>query len=241
MKDNLAVAYAMKKRAKKMADDGDVKGVHKPNKYPMGDAKGESEAGDNARWSMAHAYSGNSSAAGREMSKAKEKHKKILGEMQSMKKPELMAEGGMIGSHQSEGKPEVDGGDVCPSCNSPIPHESRGPKDSYPSMGLNQEGEHDEGEGDMNSVPPMIMKIMMGRAKGYSEGGKVANEGEDKLDDMADGEPNEFDDLVLDDDMEGHDEGSEEIGDEQESKDRADVIHRIMKSRSKKDKNPRPA
>lgn len=76
--------------------------------------------------------------------------------------------------------------------------------------------------------------------KRFSKGGQVANEEQVCADEM----PNEFDDLVLDDDLEFHDTGAnsgDELGDAQESSDRKDIVARIMASRKKKDKNPRPA
>lgn len=81
----------------------------------------------------------------------------------------------------------------------------------------------------------MIDRIMR---QCYSEGGRVANE----TPWTADFEPNEFDELVKDDDLEGHYPGSQEIGDEQEDMDRHDIVSRIMRSRAKRPgHNPRPA
>ncbi len=87
-----------------------------------------------------------------------------------------------------------------------------------------------EGDEDMD----MIGRIMKQR---FSKGGMVAND----TDMSTDAEPNEFDELVLDDDLEGSYPGSQEIGNEQEDQDRDDIISRIMRSRSKKDRMPRPA
>lgn len=89
----------------------------------------------------------------------------------------------------------------------------------------------------------MVGKIMESRKQMYSSGGQVAN---DVGVAEADKEPAEYDDLVLrDDDMEGADytgeNSGDELGDDQEDKDRKDIVSRIMKSRSKKDRNPRPA
>lgn len=83
----------------------------------------------------------------------------------------------------------------------------------------------------------MVDRIMKHR---YSKGGQVANE----TGMSADFEPNQFDDLVKDDDLEFSDTGKnsgDEIGNEQEDEDRHDIVKRIMKSRAKKDKMPRPA
>lgn len=222
---NLAIAYSMKK--KKMADGGEVKekdkgpildprgvqsladafnkpikkahggevkGVHKssmeidrPSKHskkPKIEKKwaGESKAGDLLG-------SDDIRAGGKE--RAIEQHHKVLGELKSMKKPDLrgMADGGEV--------PEMDDDDL-------------------------------------------VMRIMKKR---YSEGGMVANDtGEGQ---SADEMPNQFDDLVLRDDLEstyGDDDNSGDmLGNEQEDEDRKDIVSRIMKSQKKKDKNPRPA
>jgi hypothetical protein len=77
-----------------------------------------------------------------------------------------------------------------------------------------------------------------------SKGGMVANEGEDELSDMADGKPNEFDDLSMRDYLEFSDTGAsagDELGDAQEDEDRSDIVAKIMRQRSMKQRNPRPA
>lgn len=85
---------------------------------------------------------------------------------------------------------------------------------------------------------------MVGRAmKRYSKGGQVANDvGVAEADDM----PAEYDDLVLrDDDMESADytgaNSGDELGNAAEDEDRSDIVARVMRSRSKKDRMPRPA
>lgn len=80
---------------------------------------------------------------------------------------------------------------------------------------------------------------MVGRIM-KSRGGMIANESEP----VADFEENQFDDLVLRDSLEFSDTGAnsgDEIGDDQEDEDRKDIVRRIMRSRSKKDHNLRPA
>jgi hypothetical protein len=79
--------------------------------------------------------------------------------------------------------------------------------------------------------------------KMFSKGGQVAN---DVGVAEADKDPAEYDDLVLrDDDMEDADYTGENSGDELsspgEDERRKDIIYRIMKSRAKKDRMPRPA
>ena len=62
----------------------------------------------------------------------------------------------------------------------------------------------------------------------YSEGGKVANE----CNEYADEQPNEFDDLALDDDLTSSygedDNAGDGMGNMQEDKDRSDLVDRIM-------------
>lgn len=82
----------------------------------------------------------------------------------------------------------------------------------------------------------MVMRIMRKR---YSEGGVVSNEDAP----MADSMPAEFDDLELDDHLEGHDTAAgdgDDLGDAQEDEDQKDVVARIMRSRAKKDRLPNP-
>ncbi len=86
----------------------------------------------------------------------------------------------------------------------------------------------------------MIGEIMEKR-KMMSEGGRVSNDvgtGQE-----ADKLPNQFDDLVLRDDLEQHYTGAnsgDELGNEQEDEDRRDIVSMIMKSRKKKDRLPHP-
>lgn len=158
-------------------------------------------------------------------------HGKMMGEC--MEPHEHYEDGGPVmdpvkTKHFMEGfkKPMAEGGE--------IHHEEmmeydpvENPEEHKMNMEAEMEDEH------------MIDKIMKQR-KGYSKGGQVANdvgEGED-----ADMEPNQFDDLVKEDELEAHYPGSEEIGDEQEDMDRHDMISKIMKDRKmKKNHNPRPA
>lgn len=264
---SFAVAHAMKKKAKKMADGGSVPDPDPKNAAAMqkgamssgtpswdeikknvseglGMAEGgEAYKGDRLTGSKnARMYSAQSeqkgintprmpyprskesygessagySAKGGLNEQAKEQHKKTLHEMHSMKKPNLMAEGGDV-------------------------------RDEHDMEMLNQMGDEDEGAGDMDSIHPMIQKIMMGRMKGYSEGGKVANEESGESTDeptFAKESGNEFDDLALDDDLEEHYTGAnsgDEMGDEQENHDEHDIVMRVLKSRAKKDRMPRPA
>jgi hypothetical protein len=73
----------------------------------------------------------------------------------------------------------------------------------------------------------------------YSKGGMVANQGSAIKSHLAGGKLNEFDDLALRDTLEWtqKDYGDHE-GNEREDHDRADIVHRIMRSLRKKDKLP---
>lgn len=107
---------------------------------------------------------------------------------------------------------------------------------------------HEQASGYENDPPEqhyaeggIVDRVMK---KYLSEGGMVANGGEDDLDAMPDGRPNEFDDLALRDDLEFNYTGAnsgDELGDEQEDKDRSDIVSRVMRSRAKRDRMPRPA
>ena len=90
----------------------------------------------------------------------------------------------------------------------------------------------------------VVDRIMHKGMKHMSEGGRVANQehGEDD-NDLADFSPNEFDDLVLRDDLEQHYTGEnsgDEIGDEREYADRHDIVSRVMRSQRQKDRMPIP-
>ncbi len=101
-------------------------------------------------------------------------------------------------------------------------------------------GSYQDDEDDMD----MIDHIMKQRSHEYSEGGKVANQEHGPEDnDMADFSRNEFDDLVLDDDLDSSYSGAnsgDEIGDRQEDEDRDDMVGMIMKNRRMKDRMPIP-
>ena len=78
----------------------------------------------------------------------------------------------------------------------------------------------------------------------YSEGGRVANGGDDDWENLADFKPNEFDDLALRDGLESDNSGDADgdfLGDTREDEDRHDIVAQIMRSRSKRDRMPRPA
>lgn len=129
-----------------------------------------------------------------------------------MKKKAKMAEGGMP-CRMCEGG-------SCPK------HMSMGGEANY------QSEDRDE------DIVGRIMKARM-----MSKGGIAANadHGEDD-DELADFQPNQFDELAKDDDLEssytGKDSG-DEIGDRQEDEDRHDLVSRIMMARKMKDRMPK--
>ena len=78
----------------------------------------------------------------------------------------------------------------------------------------------------------------------YSEGGMVANGGEDDFEQLADSRPNNFDDLSLRDHLESTNSGAADgdfLGNEAEDEHRRDIVARIMRQRMMKQHNPRPA
>lgn len=213
-KQSLAIAYSMKRKAQHKAQGGPVK--PQPSQPPL-------PGSDQDR-------------------------KKIQDSFNNALGPKKMAEGGQIEDNYQSSCNE--------HCESPcMVHEQAEPMEhSLPPdpphsegryMSLNQHGASDEGEGDMDSIHPLIKRIMMGRAKGYSEGGKVANEDHGPKDSRLAGfDQNEFDDLSLRDDLSGGYTGEnsgDELGNSQEDSDRRDIVSRIMKSRAKKDRMPKPA
>jgi hypothetical protein len=267
LKQSLAIAYAMKRKAqKKKAMGGDAsmcehggpekcsvgcyaeggaidswtrredneKGVHRA--APTDQDKGRSTSG-------AALHPSFSISDEMDVDAAKMKHKKVLDEIRSMKKPDLMAEGGYIGSYKSnDSDPDLDGDDPSPMMEESIEH-----PDSHDSMisrdVVNQLGDEDEGFGDMDAIHPAVLRIMMGHEKGYSEGGQVANEetGESTTtpEKMAKWKDNEFDNLALRDDLEFDSTGTnagDSFGDAREDEDRNDIVSRIMRSRAKKDR-----
>lgn len=219
LKQSLAIAYAMKRKAQHKAEGGDAS---------MGDmhmCRGGGCEHPSHKMGMAEGgYASDAHAAA--MSKRERAIHAFKGGM-------LTKDG-----YQHE-EDEVDGGNAHPMAEEHVEHpESHDSMVSHDVM--NQEGEEDEGAGDGNEMDPVVMKIVMGRAKGYSKGGMVANEGSGESasepDDMAKWEDNEFDELGKSGGLDGHYSGSEKIGDEQEDHDRDDIVKRVMKSRSKRDR-----
>jgi hypothetical protein len=229
MKD-FATAHAMHKRMKKMAKGGEIKRKDSDEMAPYArreienpDEKGVHQIGyGNARHSPGESNVGNSLRSDPGFSKKshiglmqqngrREEHKRVLREGRSMKK----------------GYPDhfAEGGFVEDEMGEYDPME-------HPEPEMNEAA---EGE-DMD----MIHKLL---AKHFSKGGMVANDvGVAEADKL----PAEYDDLVLrDDDMSDADytgaNSGDEMGNKQMDSDEHDIIARIMKSRAKKDRMPRPA
>ncbi len=202
---SLAIAHAMKKRAKKMAYGGQVD--KKPDPQPSPEPKKKSEF---------YATLEDFARVGRKM---KGDHSD---EQATIPKDE-MAAGGMVKSAYAEHN---------------APPYRKSDKQKLAELQAAQMAEGGKVEDDM------VSRIMSKRANCYSEGGKVANGGEDELSHMADSAPNNFDDLALRDDLEFSYTGAnsgDEISNEQEDHDRQDIVARIMASRRKKDRMPHPA
>lgn len=175
-----------------------------------------------------------------------------------------MAEGGMLTDDNKQSSCTEHCESPCaihPQANLDMAHEGNDVKHNSMAMheddrNLGQHGEEEQGpdgmmmaEGGMmqdeSHEMDMVGRIMKQHQQHFSEGGKVANQDHGPMDSrLADFEQNEFDNLSLRDDLESSYTGAssgDELGDEQEDKDRSDIIARIMKSRAKKDRLPNPA
>lgn len=250
---SLAMKYAMKKRMArggKASDESFEKGVH----HPKREGYGRSEAGNLARSD--------------ENSGAKGEHYRVLGELRSMKSPlsdpKAYASGGEVacndhGLQMCEmchgGKMMADGGVAEPSdkmkqladsvknaFNSAVGSGSAAAAATpTPTSTPPSEKEQETADAMKKAFHYAHGDIVERAMKKYmSKGGMVANEEEI----IPDFEDNKFDDLGLRDDLEFSDTGAnsgDEHGDDQEDKDRRDIVSRIMKSRAKKDRMPRPA
>ncbi len=151
----------------------------------------------------------------------------------AFKKPGY-AEGGHVSACKNCGYAE--GGEVEKD------YEAMEEASGYDDFPEEHEKHNAKAEDDEQRARDLVEHIMEKRMGKYSEGGRVANDVGDGMD--VDEKENQFDDLVLRDDLEssytGEDSG-DEIGNEQEDEDRHDVVKQIMMSRKKKDKMPRPA
>ncbi len=245
---SMAIKYAMMKHGKKMAGGGmcehgssncnmchggeyakggEAQGV---NRGHMPEKPGESMAGTMTRAAHRASKWGEDKEANGYREDAKKEHRKTLSELRSMKKPHLYAEGGDVDELREGSDDRMIRQDSDDMEHAPMPKDYESHEAEYAAE--NQEFPEEEED--------MVGRIMKGRAQHMSKGGRVAN----RTDDYTDEEPNQFDDLVKDDDLEEHYTGAnsgDEIGDHQEDEDRHDIVARIMKSRRLKDRNPRPA
>lgn len=182
------------------------------------------------------------------------------------KKAKKMAEGGMADSrlqsdaHESEMDHADGAGPEMDHANLDLSHQSAAEKHNAAAMSederaLNQHGADEQGpdgtmmaeggqitdnEQDEAHMEDMVGRIMAKRQQHFSEGGKVANRTDI---DTADHMPAQYDDLVLRDDLESSSDGAnngDHLGNDQEDKDREDIVSRVMRSRAKKDKLPNP-
>jgi hypothetical protein len=192
-KNNLSIAYAMKKKSKKMADGGEIADPDK-----------------------------------------------LASAQDSMRKAFGYAEGGQItDNYQPSGKVDTDPDMGFHEFDKGyVDHEGDVKRPNSMAMGedskrLNQHPVDVHAETSMEEQG-LVDRIMMNRKQNnageakFSEGGKVANQDEIE----AGFSPNEFDDLHLNDNLEssyGDDDNSgDALGNEQEDKDRSDLVDRIM-------------
>lgn len=97
----------------------------------------------------------------------------------------------------------------------------------------------DGGSVDHNMQDADMIARIMHKRKEYSKGGMVANDtGEGQ---EADELPNQFDDLVLRDELSDDSDAGNEHGDAEQDERDQDVVSKVMASRKKKDRMPRPA
>jgi hypothetical protein len=136
-------------------------------------------------------------------------------------KPKPMAQGGLV----SQGMDYEEDDDATTNPGSGMNYDIPHPDDS-------DEPRQSDGYGD-GLVDRIIQRM--------SEGGKVANGS--MTEGLADEAPNEFDDLVLRDDLKSTNSGANDgdaIGNDQEDEDRDDIVSRTMRSWAKKDRLPNP-
>ena len=241
------------------------KGVNRQD-YGWGPSGGQSEAGKHVRGAE-YSHPGKSWNVHGGYDAAKEEHRRVLGEMRSMPAPKLKAHGGMmddddivarcmrkrmakggwmnwepqkptgVHSRSASSVAAENYGDKYSRGESSAGHDIRASKKPWVSdedkkkLVEGAKSEHKKRLDELRSMPnPKLM----------SEGGMIANDDDIEAGFM----PNQFDDLALRDDLEssytGANSGDFE-GSEDEDERRRDIVARIMRSRAKKDRNPRPA
>lgn len=236
LKNNLAIAYAMKRKAmkkKKMADGGEVKD----------DSNAGSSLADTASNFFSAAKSGSQQASS--TPPPDDKYDAIRKQNQANMG---YAKGGEVGriSSLEDMLHKASEPDMVPEH---VDYKLR-PTQFDKARVASNEGAMREDDKDLNEMPvdmkqstedaddSLVMRIMHKR---YSKGGMVANETDI---DSADSMPAQFDDLVLRDDLEStygdDDNAGDALGNAQEDEDRKDIVARIMASRRKKDRLPNP-
>lgn len=189
---SFGTAYMTKKHNKKMcaggkmAEGGEVKGVHAPYAAPIGGGKGQSKAGDETRWASATDKKTMPMSHKSHSEKAKGEHKRVLREQKSVPKPTSgmsgFAEGGEV-EEMGEYDPTQD----------PMPKE-------------NEAANMEDAD--------MIARIMHKR-KEYSKGGMVANDTPPIADSMpADYDVLATSDELEDDSGAGNEHGDERVSDD---------------------------
>ncbi len=223
---DMAIKYAMKKKAKKMCADGGMMMEPEADETPKEDGykNFDKEKGKEISDSFVSGY-----ADGGRVGKARHGTSSVVSHEKGVHEPIMRSDPGtsIAGAHHGkygnnqETSKRIHKEKLDEMRSMPRPH-----------------GEYAEGGEVGKDDDDLVMTIMKKR---YSKGGQVSNdvgEGQD-VDKMA----NQFDDLVLDDDLSADYTGEnsgDEIGNEQEDDDRKDVVSQIMKSRKKKDRLPNP-
>jgi hypothetical protein len=210
-KNSLAIAYGMKKKAerKKMADGGDVDPSPSPAPSP---SPIDPDKAASAQGSMRQAFG---YADGGEVHGCEN-----CGYQPS----------GKVDTDPDMGFHEFDKGYVDHEGDVKRPNKMAMSEDH---RGLNQHPVDMHAETSMDEQD-MVDRIMMNRKQNnageakFSKGGMVANQDKEITGDM----PNEFDDLHLRDDLESSygegDNSGDDLGNDQEDEDRADLVDRIM-------------
>lgn len=139
-----------------------------------------------------------------------------------MKKKMMKAKGGMVNTHDM---PEASVKSEMTVEPDPIDHAASeaAKKELYV--------DHEEG---INYAKGGCVDRIMAKRKAMAEGGVVAN------DTVKHDELDQYDDLVLDDNLESHITGDQEMSTPGEEMRRSDMVARIMASRKKKDRLPNP-
>lgn len=146
-----------------------------------------------------------------------------------------MAHGGKM-HHMAKGGMAHDEKATCAACKAGLPHSHHAHGgDVHHDQHMDEHYEdHHEDHHEHDDVVGHILK----KLPHYSQGGRVANH----TPIVAGFKPNEFDDLVLRDDLEStHNTGKDDgdfLGDAREDHDRHDTVAQILKSLKKKDRMP---